>query len=1109
MDPTSEQFPRKFGKYHLLAPLAQGGMGALYLAVAGDRGLEKLLVIKTVLPHLADTEYVARFRDEAKVVVKLSHGNLIPVFDAGQVSGELFLAMDFVEGKDLRAVWNRCAQKGVAFPVDVAVYIVKELCRGLGYAHGYGDLRLVHRDVSPPNVLISYSGEVKLTDFGLAASTLKLEKTAPGIIYGKVSYMSPEQARGEQLDGRSDLYAAGIILWELLTGRQLFPPGKEQPQDLLRRARNPAVVPPSQRAPRVPTALDAICLRALGALREERFASGEELRDALGAWLAAESPTTDAARMERFLRMLFAEDIERERDERQRLLDKTRERVRATLPPSDELWRIMEQSAEEMAAAADRRREMRPGPSGERADRRQQQGRRQADKLRDRVAVSSVVVQAQQGRTVVDGPDQTGMALAHAQARAQATRTDFTGLVLDGRYRVEELIGEGGMGRVYLAEHVEIGRRVAIKILHPVYGRMPDLVERFRREARAASRIGHPHIVDVTDSGTTEDGSVYFVMEYLEGVELASVIDREGALDVARALRITTQICRALSAAHAVGIIHRDLKPENVFLTVREGSSDFVKVLDFGIAKSTEAEEARGKRLTHPGMAMGTPEYMSPEQAAGRPADERCDVYAVGAILYEMLTGVPPYEGDNFMEILTKKATVDPQPPSAVRPELPAQVEALVLSAMGRDPAVRPPSMEAFEYELTKCLAGRGAAVAKILGIQSENPMLGGGMVGYLPRDEVTPVSAPGAAAAWRSRAAQSSDSLQLTLPRTVVGSTPPPVTAPAALDAASAAAAAAVGSAASDAAGDAGAIDGSGSGATAAVGSAAIGAPEAAAAIGSAAAVPVARAAGASGGVATAEAVPVAPPLEPRDDAEMVHGWVPDLRGPGLRLFGWGVLVLLLLAGAGAVLLALDSERGTPDPDRASRVESAGPPAAGPPAATAADRERTRAAESAERVRPATPRDRAETREGERAGDRRERAERAEDVVPRSAPEARALLEAAAALVSRLDWDGAKDKYELVAAGKFHRNQAYLGLAKVAFETKRADDAIAYARRAGNGIGARVLLGHAYYQKRDFAAALRYYESVLREDRTHTEAQNGAKAARDNLGKATAGSPP
>ena len=276
-----EHYPKKFGKYHLLAPLAQGGMGALYLAVTGDRGLERMMVIKTVLPHLADAEYVARFRDEAKVVVKLSHGNLIPVFDAGLVGGELFLAMDFVEGRDLRAVWNRCAKKQVAFPIDVAVYIVKELCRGLAYAHSFPDLNLVHRDISPPNVLVSYAGEVKLTDFGLASSTLKLEKTAPGIIYGKVAYMSPEQARGEKLDGRSDMYATGIVLWELLTGRQLFPPGKDQPQDLLSRAKNPEPPRPSKRAPRVPVELDEICLRALAA--EQRGSLQGLRRDARGA----------------------------------------------------------------------------------------------------------------------------------------------------------------------------------------------------------------------------------------------------------------------------------------------------------------------------------------------------------------------------------------------------------------------------------------------------------------------------------------------------------------------------------------------------------------------------------------------------------------------------------------------------------------------------------------------------------------------------------------------------------------------------------------------------------------------------------------------------------
>jgi serine/threonine protein kinase len=709
-----EHYPRKFGKYHLLGPLAQGGMGALYLAVTGDRGYERLMVIKTVLPHLADAEYVARFQDEAKVVVKLSHGNLIPVFDAGQVGGELFLAMDFVEGRDLRAVWNRCAKKQVAFPIDVAVYIVKELCRGLAYAHSFPDLHLVHRDISPPNVLVSYTGEVKLTDFGLASSTLKLEKTAPGIIYGKVAYMSPEQARGEKLDGRSDMYAAAIVLWELLTGRQLFPPGKDQPQDLLTRAKNPEPPRPSKRAPRVPVELDEICVRALAPSREDRYADCDAMRMALQTWLAQNAPTTDGTRMSAFLQELFTEDIQRERGERNELL--TRVRTRAlTLPPTDELRQIFESTQPTAVAlagdAASHDAPVRkPGSVGRRATDRQAEtiDRRQAP---DRRNVAT--------RPMNDASAGAAALAAKLEVHVDA-EPDLIGTEINDRYRVFELIGEGGMGKVYLAEHVEIGKRVALKVLHPSYSRMPDLVERFRREARAASKIGHPNIVDVTDSGTTADGSVYFVMEYLEGVELGSVIEREGALDVARALKITGQICRALAAAHREGIIHRDLKPENIFLITRDGAADVVKVLDFGIAKTTEAEAQRERRLTSPGMAMGTPEYMSPEQAAGRVADARCDVYALGAIMYEMITGIPPYSGDNFMEILTKKATVDPPPPLLVRGELPAQVSDLVMAAMARDPSDRPQSMETLEYELNKCLAGRGVAVAQILGMTTD-----------------------------------------------------------------------------------------------------------------------------------------------------------------------------------------------------------------------------------------------------------------------------------------------------------------------------------------------------------------------------------------------------
>ncbi len=747
-----EHYPRKFGKYHLLAPLAQGGMGALYLAVTGDRGLERMMVIKTVLPHLADAEYVARFRDEAKVVVKLSHGNLIPVFDAGLVGGELFLAMDFVEGRDLRAVWNRCAKKQVAFPIDVAVYIVKELCRGLAYAHSFPDLNLVHRDVSPPNVLVSYTGEVKLTDFGLASSTLKLEKTAPGIIYGKVAYMSPEQARGEKLDGRSDMYATGIVLWELLTGRQLFPPGKDQPQDLLSRAKNPDPPRPSKRAPRVPAELDEICLKALAANKADRYDDCDEMRMALQSWLAHNAPTTDGTRMAQFLLDLFSDDISRERAERQEMISRVRTRA-LTMPPTDELRQMIEQSSkvslekDDGEAEGDNAPVRRPGSVGRRSSDRGDDGndrRRESDRRLPTQPRGA-------GRNDASG------ALALKPAETDTAELDI-GSDVDGRYHIVELIGEGGMGKVYLAEHVEIGKRVALKVLHPSYSRMPDLVERFRREARAASKIGHPNIVDVTDSGSTADGSVYFVMEYLEGVELGSVIEREGALDVARALRITGQICRALAAAHREGIIHRDLKPENIYLITRGGEADIVKVLDFGIAKTTEAEAARERRLTSPGMAMGTPEYMAPEQAAGRAADARTDIYSLGAIMYEMVTGQPPYSGDNFMEILTKKATQDPPPAITVRSELPLQVSELVTAAMARNPDERPQSMDGLEYELNKCLAGRGVAVAQILGMTTDAAVVASLNSGLSMRNlddgivRPQPTTRAGTAEVWETR---------------------------------------------------------------------------------------------------------------------------------------------------------------------------------------------------------------------------------------------------------------------------------------------------------------------------------------------------------------------
>ena len=311
------------------------------------------------------------------------------------------------------------------------------------------------------------------------------------------------------------------------------------------------------------------------------------------------------------------------------------------------------------------------------------------------------------------------------------------GAIIANTYTIEGLLGKGGMGSVFLCSHARLpGKQVAIKVLHTEVSNS-EVLSRFRREAEIASKLGHPNIVTVLDFNALDDGTPYLVLEYLVGESLWDRM-RQGVLPLEFALSLARQVGAALASAHREGIVHRDLKPHNLFLVATETQgrpSEIVKVLDFGIAKTTEAEQARERKLTSPGMAMGTPEYMAPEQAAGRPADARCDVYALGAIVFEMLTGVAPYQGDNFMEILTKKATIDPVSPSTLRPNLPDAVSTVVMSAMARNPDLRPQTMEAFEYELNKCLAGRGVAVAQILGMSSDanlvanlNPGLSGGI---------------------------------------------------------------------------------------------------------------------------------------------------------------------------------------------------------------------------------------------------------------------------------------------------------------------------------------------------------------------------------------------
>ncbi len=263
---------------------------------------------------------------------------------------------------------------------------------------------------------------------------------------------------------------------------------------------------------------------------------------------------------------------------------------------------------------------------------------------------------------------------------AAPTDDPLLGQVLAGRYLIRKKLGEGGMGAVYLASHQLLEKDVALKILHNEFARKADLVERFIQEAKAASRIRHENVIDISDFGTTPDGVVFFAMELLNGHDLHEEVARARIagqlLPFSRTKKIFLQICSALSAAHARGIVHRDLKPENVYLIDFLGEADFVKLLDFGIAKLTEVND-EGRKLTKTGMLFGTPEYMSPEQARGENVDHRVDIYAMGCILFQLCTNRVPFEAENFMGVLSLHLT-----------EAPPEIPPVVFERIGAPPAL-------------------------------------------------------------------------------------------------------------------------------------------------------------------------------------------------------------------------------------------------------------------------------------------------------------------------------------------------------------------------------------------------------------------------------------
>lgn len=633
--PEATRFPLRFGpRYVLLKELGRGGMGRVFMALTGQAGVERVCALKILRSFQAGRnaeEMTQRFLDEAKVVTKLSHENLVYVFDFGVQDRQGYLAMEYVQGKTFTEAWNRCAVKHTGFPTGVAIYLIGELVAALGYAHRLDNLNLVHRDISPSNLMLTYTGGVKLIDFGLAKWNDKVAQTAAGTNWGKISYMSPEQYLGKPIDHRSDLFSAGIILWELLTGRQLYPSTQtRQPTQ-----RIPA---PSTLNEAISPRLDEVMARALAINPAERFATGEEMSAALFAEMPRDAGGKLAASA--FVTHLFDVEQRSETAEQRELVQR-------------------------------------------------------AASLGDRIAPLEL-------------------------SDSDVCNVDpMVGKVLGERYHVRRRIGEGSMGRVYEGHHTGIGKRVAIKIPRRAERRKSELVRRFQREALAPSQIGHPNVVDVTDCGTTDEGDFFFVMEFVDGVDLEALVRRDGPLTVERALVVGIQVCRALEAAHRAGIIHRDLKPSNVMLVrPSDEQGDLVKVLDFGVAKFLRDEE--GPNLTVPDAAVGTPRFMAPEQIGGSGVvDFRADLYAVGGLLYFMFSGGhSPIEGSNVQSVWRRKLTEDPTPLRQHRSDLGEDLEALIMSCLARDVTQRPDSAEDLKKRLLAALEETRAIASSMMGFK-------------------------------------------------------------------------------------------------------------------------------------------------------------------------------------------------------------------------------------------------------------------------------------------------------------------------------------------------------------------------------------------------------
>jgi serine/threonine-protein kinase len=613
--------PRVFGRLVLLKLIARGGMGDVYLAATtGIEGAERPCVVKTVRrDHVHDGSFLARFLDEARVQAQLNHPGVAQVLEAStDENGEPYTVVELVEGRSLADVRSRAIQLGQRVGWAEATAVAIEMANALAHVHERAGsdgtpLGIVHRDLSPQNVMVGYLGEVKLIDFGTARGQNRKCHTVAGVVFAKPGYVAPEVARQQVGDARIDLYALGIMLWELCAGRR-FLTGDAQ-KHLEEAAAGKVAVPLLAELVDAPRELDDVIQKMVANDPDERYPGAGVAANELSKVLAKAPPGKNGersvrGRIQSLMRVLWPHEPARSRGEFAKLLKGAR------------------------------------GLSSEQA-----------------TPTSS-----------------------RAELAAQHMMVDDPAVLPGTPYRLVQRIGEGASGVVWEGEHVELGRRLAIKVLLPGHASASDAIDRFRREARTVARLSHPNLVQLYDFGRALDGRVFLAMELLRGRTVDEHLTEKRGMDWREAVNLGMDTCRALEAAHAAGLVHRDLKPANLFLT-EQGT---VKLLDFGVAMAMA--DVAGDEKRQQGFAIfGTPEYMAPEQVAGESVDARCDLYALGCLLYELLTGSCPFEGPSNVVVMGKQLRETPESPTTRAPlkMIPADIEAVVMKLLEKKPEDR------------------------------------------------------------------------------------------------------------------------------------------------------------------------------------------------------------------------------------------------------------------------------------------------------------------------------------------------------------------------------------------------------------------------------------